>query len=260
MIAGETTTMNTTIAFACSSCGKVYEVDATRAGRRGRCKSCGQMMTVPAPEVDPFDTDEGSGEYVLEEVPQEEEATPEPSSFVRTSDDTDGRTTRTKKRKPRKNELLEQAKAEAEEVIKPYAGLFRGVLIAYAIIAVLTVIVAAALPNGTFIAGAGLLGIGLIVIAAGYAVGVYIAYTEDLLHAALFLTIPLYTGYYIVTNWDVMWRSFGLMVAGGILLSAGATVLEMVPKEEPTEFAPIQMEMLMPAVPDGPCFLANLVS
>lgn len=250
--------MNTTIAFACNSCGKQYEVDSSRAGKRGRCKGCGQMMTVPAPQPDPFDTDEGPTEYSLEDLPPEE-APPEPSSFVRTSDDTDGRTPRPK-RKATKNEVLDKVKEEVDEVIASNAGLIWKVLATYAAIAVVAGIVAAAVPNGTFLAGAGLLVLGLIVIAAGYAVGVYIAYTEDLLHAALFLTIPLYTAYYIVTNWDEMWRSFALMVAGAVLLSAGGTVLEMVPKEEPTEFAPMQLEMLVPAVPDGPCLLANLVS
>jgi hypothetical protein len=35
------------IVFFCQSCGARFEVPPTSAGKKGRCKSCGQMMTVP---------------------------------------------------------------------------------------------------------------------------------------------------------------------------------------------------------------------
>jgi hypothetical protein len=35
------------IVFFCQSCGARFEVPSTSAGKKGRCKSCGQMMTVP---------------------------------------------------------------------------------------------------------------------------------------------------------------------------------------------------------------------
>jgi hypothetical protein len=37
--------MNTV--FFCQSCGARFEIPPTSAGKRGRCKSCGQMMTIP---------------------------------------------------------------------------------------------------------------------------------------------------------------------------------------------------------------------
>jgi hypothetical protein len=38
------------IVFYCQSCGSRFEVDARAAGKKGRCKKCGQLMTVPRGE------------------------------------------------------------------------------------------------------------------------------------------------------------------------------------------------------------------
>ena len=35
------------IAFQCSSCGQSFEVDDSLAGKKGRCRNCGQIFTVP---------------------------------------------------------------------------------------------------------------------------------------------------------------------------------------------------------------------
>jgi hypothetical protein len=35
------------IVFFCQSCGSRFEVDARTAGKKGRCKKCGQLMSVP---------------------------------------------------------------------------------------------------------------------------------------------------------------------------------------------------------------------
>ncbi|MDB5330842.1 MAG: Alpha/beta hydrolase family protein [Phycisphaerales bacterium] len=37
-----------TIEFACAGCGKQFKVDAQMAGKRGKCKACGTVNTVPA--------------------------------------------------------------------------------------------------------------------------------------------------------------------------------------------------------------------
>jgi hypothetical protein len=44
------------IAFACTGCGKSFKVKDELAGRKAKC-SCGQMMTVPAPVVEPPEED-----------------------------------------------------------------------------------------------------------------------------------------------------------------------------------------------------------
>src|SRR5262245_18688302 len=38
------------IVFFCQSCGARFEVDPRMAGRRGHCKKCGQVMTIPRAE------------------------------------------------------------------------------------------------------------------------------------------------------------------------------------------------------------------
>lgn len=37
------------IVFFCQSCGARFEVSSASAGKKGRCKTCGQMMTIPKP-------------------------------------------------------------------------------------------------------------------------------------------------------------------------------------------------------------------
>lgn len=243
------------IAFTCSGCGKGYEVDASRAGRKGRCKSCGVMMVVPAMSTKVAQDSHATDEYAMEDTPSGELKT-EPTSFARTSNDPDGRTRR--ERKESASKLLEQVKGEAEEVITSYAGLIRRVLVGIAISGVVLGIIAATVNHGTFYVGASLVGLGLLIIFAGYALGVYIAYTEDLLHAALFLTIPIYTGYYIVTNWDEMWRSFALMVVGGILLSIGATILESQAEPDEELINEVQASAWSPSKAVGPSFFAHI--
>ena len=38
------------IVFFCQSCGARFEVDPRMAGKRGRCKKCGQFMEIPLAE------------------------------------------------------------------------------------------------------------------------------------------------------------------------------------------------------------------
>ncbi|WP_435008658.1 hypothetical protein P12x_005868 [Tundrisphaera lichenicola] len=38
------------IVFFCQSCGARFEVPPTSAGKKGRCKKCGQMMAIPKPQ------------------------------------------------------------------------------------------------------------------------------------------------------------------------------------------------------------------
>src|SRR5215468_27711 len=38
------------IVFFCQSCGARFEVDPRMAGRKGRCKKCGQSMPIPRAE------------------------------------------------------------------------------------------------------------------------------------------------------------------------------------------------------------------
>jgi hypothetical protein len=54
------------IPITCTRCGKRYEVDTAFAGKRGKCASCGERMTIPdndqtapsQPESDAYQLDE----------------------------------------------------------------------------------------------------------------------------------------------------------------------------------------------------------
>ena len=37
------------ITFACGNCGKAFTVDDNFAGKKGKCKQCGQVIVVPIP-------------------------------------------------------------------------------------------------------------------------------------------------------------------------------------------------------------------
>src|SRR5437016_3978803 len=41
------------IEFRCSSCNRAFAVKDELAGRSAKCKSCGQMLTVPSPTRNP---------------------------------------------------------------------------------------------------------------------------------------------------------------------------------------------------------------
>jgi hypothetical protein len=84
---------------------------------------------------------------------------------------------------------------------------------------VLTALIA---PNGTLIVACILAAIGALLVLAGYLVGLWAAFREDSLYGFLYLVIPLYTAYYIVTRWDDMRPFFIAMTVGvGLVVIAG---------------------------------------
>ena len=60
-------------------------------------------------------------------------------------------------------------------------------------------------PNGTWLAGVILMAIGGILVPVAYFAGAYGAFSEDSLYGLLYIMIPLYTAYYLVTRWEDLW-------------------------------------------------------
>ena len=60
-------------------------------------------------------------------------------------------------------------------------------------------------PDGTWSVGCILMAIGGMLVPAAYFAGAYGAFSEDVLYWLLFITIPLYTAYYLVTRWEDLW-------------------------------------------------------
>jgi len=73
-----------------------------------------------------------------------------------------------------------------------------------ALVLILTAIALLA-PHGTWLVGCVLMAIGGILVPVAYFAGAYGAFSEDSLYGLLYLLIPLYAGYYIVTRWEDLW-------------------------------------------------------
>ena len=55
--------------------------------------------------------------------------------------------------------------------------------------------------------------------------GAYGAFREDFLYGVLYLAIPLYTAYYLVTRWDDLRVWFACSTAGVALVLLGTEVI-----------------------------------
>src|SRR3954447_22262010 len=63
------------ISFSCPKCGHSFKVSESQAGKRGKCKQCGTMVTVPAaaPAAAPADLyglDEAAAEAPVSALPR----------------------------------------------------------------------------------------------------------------------------------------------------------------------------------------------
>jgi hypothetical protein len=101
------------------------------------------------------------------------------------------------------------------------AWLIRGVIVA----ALASVAIALFAPHGSLIVGCLLLTVGTVMVLVGYAVGAYGAFREDFLYGFLYVLVPLYTVYYLVTRWDDLWVWFACSTAGVALVMLGTEML-----------------------------------
>ena len=60
-------------------------------------------------------------------------------------------------------------------------------------------------PQGTWLAGCILIAVGGLLVPLGFLAGAYGAFSEDLLYGFLYLAIPFYAAYYLVTRWEDLW-------------------------------------------------------
>jgi hypothetical protein len=98
-------------------------------------------------------------------------------------------------------------------------------LIGFAAMTVLALVaVSLILPSGTLIAACVVIVIGSVMLLTGFFVGAYGAFREDVLYGLLYILIPLYTAYYLVTRWDDLWVWCACSTAGVGLILLGTEI------------------------------------
>ncbi|QEH38816.1 hypothetical protein OJF2_74260 [Aquisphaera giovannonii] len=212
------------ISFACPSCNAGGSADAAYIGREVRCRQCNTRFAIRDPEAS------GPDVYALEEpeapAPRrvgasgggEGRSGPEAVFVPARTDERPGRPRRAKEASPRPRPRRGR---DAPDI--PWARwLARGAAAFLAIVGGIALLA----PNGLWLAGCTLMAAGGLFVLIGHFGGAYVAFTEDFVHGFFYLTFPLYTAYYIATNWDDMWVFFACSTAGAGLASVGITLVE----------------------------------
>src|SRR5271157_3662195 len=185
------------VSFACPSCNAAGSVDAVHIGKQVRCKHCGAHFAIPDPQ------DPQPEVYALEEPsPQAARARSnspaEDAVFVPARADATSELDRPR-RKERSVSGPTSRSVRASKSDFPWQNwlIWGGV----ALVLILTAIAFLA-PDGTWLVGCILMAIGGILVPLAYFAGAYGAFSEDALYGLLYITIPLYTAYYLVTRWE----------------------------------------------------------
>ena len=80
-------------------------------------------------------------------------------------------------------------------------------------------------PHGIWLVGCILLAIGSILVPVAYFAGAYGAFSEDSLYGFLYILIPLYAGYYLVTRWEDLWIWIACATVGVGLVLIGTEMV-----------------------------------
>jgi hypothetical protein len=205
-----------TIRFACPNCAVTGSVDASAAGKLARCKYCGHRFTIPIPgaaaEPDVYALEEpveesGGVEYAVKDPFQDATFT-----AARGDEPTATAPRRPKRAAPRSQPRTAGKRASRSAWPARLGWVGGALVIAIAAVALLA-------PNGLLIAACIVIALGCVMILVGYAAGAYGAFSEDFLYGFLYLVIPLYTAYYMVTRWEDLWVWFLCMTSGvGLVL------------------------------------------
>ncbi len=218
------------IAFSCPRCGKRYTVDSALAGRKGRCKDCGRSMSIPNVADDGDDTIATEGYDLSEPLPVAAGAVA--GSVVRP------RGSRSRGAADGEDEApgfrRRWSVGRAARIMSASVSRYLGVLIAAPLVLFAGLgLTALLVPNGTLIAACVLAGVGGLLILAGYFVGLWAAWREDLLYGFGYAFFPPYTAYYILTRFEDLWPWFVAMTLGAGLVTAGGLIAESKLKDQP---------------------------
>ena len=208
------------VSFACPSCNAAGSVDAVHIGKQVRCKHCGAHFAIPDPEA--FQPDV----YALEESSAESargtsKSPAEEAVFVPARTDSTNAIDR-----PRRSERSVSGptsrRVRASQSDFPWQSwLIWG---SVAMVLILTAVAFLA-PDGIWLVGCILLAIGSILVPVAYFAGAYGAFSEDSLYGFLYIMIPLYAGYYLVTRWEDLWIWIACATVGVGLVLIGTEMV-----------------------------------
>ena len=209
------------IPITCTRCGKRYEVDTAFAGKRGKCASCGEHMTIPDNDQAAPSQPE-SDAYQLDESHASEQAT----AFSPVKGIDDGEDGQIRRRVKKRNSKSTPRRAR-DSARSPLALLSGTSLIGLGCVVFVLVFIAVFVPGARLNIGRAIALAGLILFFYGYGSGAYIAFTEDDLYGWLYLLFPPYAAYYYVSRWDEMNSRFVMLILGLAMLAGGGHLLEM---------------------------------
>jgi transcription elongation factor Elf1 len=188
------------VSFACPSCNASGTVDAIHIGKQVRCKSCSAHFAIPDPDASQLDV------YALEEPLLQSTRDPsrnraEEAVFVPARADATTAIDRPRRREGSVSRPTSGGARSSKSNFPWQIWLIRG---AIGLVLILTSI-ALLVPNGSWLAGIILITIGGMLVPVAYFAGAYGAFSEDSLYGLLYILIPLYAGYYLVTRWEDLW-------------------------------------------------------
>jgi hypothetical protein len=204
------------VSFACPSCGAGGSAEESFVGRPVRCRHCGHRFAIPAPG------ETASEVYDLETPPPTVDPRPAPGPVFVPSrgDQTDAASTFRAVPGSRTKPARRSTRVERSRL--PWLRWLAGLAIAAAVLLAVTAVVA---PRGPVIVATILMGLGSLMALVGWLVGAYASFREDFVYGVLYVAVPLYTAYYLVTRWDDLWPWFACSMAGLGLVLIGTEML-----------------------------------
>src|SRR5262249_30844595 len=147
----------------CAGCGKLLEVDEGHAGKRGKCKHCGQLMTIPGKGRASPPPPEEPDVYRMDPIPE-----PVPSTFV---------------------PAPSRSRATRTSVHSDDRAPRRAIPIGLVVAALVLLALVALVPEVMMGVGMVLAISGILLALYGFFSGASIAFSEDWIHGVLYLSI-----------------------------------------------------------------------
>ncbi|MEO6807686.1 MAG: hypothetical protein ABI353_01050, partial [Isosphaeraceae bacterium] len=248
------------ITFPCSQCGQRYQVDESLTGKRMKCKKCETVMKIPAsnpsaptrpplqtfgtaaspappppkpaarrpappPPADRFTIDDVEDPYGLDSAPL-------PSVAPKPMDDWDdellpARATIARAKPSSSKSKGSRSDGDVMDAVSKWTAIVGcgalGVFILLTLIGVFVIPYRGVLLLGMVMSVVALL-VAMVMIGTGAIWGLVLSFMESALCGLLYLFLPFYGLYYIITRWDEMRRPVLLNLAGaGLLLATAIT-------------------------------------